>query len=171
MQLVALLYGKKSLPLPVSIKFQSFRFKPNFENCSFENDAWICCSKSTININKRQYIFQKHFLRFQKLLLGFLHNEITDQRNQGPAAPVGMWTWGSVHTKFRQPPYKTLSQPGGQIMPTLYWCPHQVLKATGARLGPIFTKLKWNEIQITSVSKKLGQNAVVHYNCALSQFF
>ena len=26
----------------------------------------------------------------------------------------------------------TLSQPGGQIMPTLYWCPHQVLKATGA---------------------------------------
>ena len=25
----------------------------------------------------------------------------------------------------------TLSQPGGQIMPTLYWCPHQVLKATG----------------------------------------
>ena len=21
---------------------------------------------------------------------------------------------------------------GGQIMPTLYWCPHQVLKATGA---------------------------------------
>jgi len=26
----------------------------------------------------------------------------------------------------------TLSQPGGQIVPTLYWCPHQVLKATGA---------------------------------------
>ena len=27
----------------------------------------------------------------------------------------------------------TLSQPGGgQIMPTLYWCPNQVLKATGA---------------------------------------
>ena len=26
----------------------------------------------------------------------------------------------------------TLSQPRGQIMPTLYWCPHQVLKATGA---------------------------------------
>ena len=26
----------------------------------------------------------------------------------------------------------TLSQPGGQIMPTLYWCLHQVLKATGA---------------------------------------
>ena len=26
----------------------------------------------------------------------------------------------------------TLSQPGGPIMPTLYWCPHQVLKATGA---------------------------------------
>ena len=26
----------------------------------------------------------------------------------------------------------TLSQPGGQIMPTLYWCQHQVLKATGA---------------------------------------
>ena len=28
----------------------------------------------------------------------------------------------------------TLSQPrgGGQIKPTLYWCPHQVLKATGA---------------------------------------
>ena len=25
-----------------------------------------------------------------------------------------------------------LSQPGGQIIPTLYWCPHQVLKATGA---------------------------------------
>ena len=25
----------------------------------------------------------------------------------------------------------TLSQPGGQIMPTLYWRPHQVLKATG----------------------------------------
>ena len=24
----------------------------------------------------------------------------------------------------------TLSQPGGQIMPTQYWCPHQVLKAT-----------------------------------------
>ena len=41
-------------------------------------------------------------------------------------APVGMWTWGLVHTN---PPY--LNQ-GGQIMPTLYWCPHQVLKATGA---------------------------------------
>ena len=26
----------------------------------------------------------------------------------------------------------TQSQPGGQIMATLYWCPHQVLKATGA---------------------------------------
>ena len=26
----------------------------------------------------------------------------------------------------------TLSQPDGQIMPTLYWCPHQVLKVTGA---------------------------------------
>ena len=26
----------------------------------------------------------------------------------------------------------TLSQPGGQIMPTLYWCSRQVLKATGA---------------------------------------
>ena len=26
----------------------------------------------------------------------------------------------------------TLSQPGGQIMPTLYWCPHQVLTTTGA---------------------------------------
>ena len=26
----------------------------------------------------------------------------------------------------------TLSKPGGQIMPTLYWCPHQVLKATDA---------------------------------------
>jgi len=27
----------------------------------------------------------------------------------------------------------TLSQPGGgQIMPTLYWCPHQVLRVTGA---------------------------------------
>ena len=25
----------------------------------------------------------------------------------------------------------TLSQPGGQIMLTLYWCPQQVLKATG----------------------------------------
>ena len=24
----------------------------------------------------------------------------------------------------------TLSQPRGQIIPTLYWCPHQVLKAT-----------------------------------------
>ena len=25
-----------------------------------------------------------------------------------------------------------ISTRGGQIMPTLYWCPHQVLKATGA---------------------------------------
>ena len=31
-----------------------------------------------------------------------------------------------------------LSQPGGgQIMPTLYWCPHQVLKATGAHVNYI----------------------------------
>ena len=29
----------------------------------------------------------------------------------------------------------TLSQPEGQIMPTLYWCPHQVLKATDARIS------------------------------------
>ena len=46
-------------------------------------------------------------------------------------APVGMWTWGRVHTKFSQPPQPYLNQ-GGQVMPTLYWCPHQVLKATGA---------------------------------------
>ena len=26
----------------------------------------------------------------------------------------------------------TLSQSWGQIMPNLHWCPHQVLKATGA---------------------------------------
>ena len=32
----------------------------------------------------------------------------------------------------------TLSQPGGQIMPTLYWCPHQVLKATAAPANLIF---------------------------------
>ena len=32
----------------------------------------------------------------------------------------------------------TLSQPGGQIMPTLYWCPHQVLKATGAPVHSVY---------------------------------
>ena len=29
-------------------------------------------------------------------------------------------------------PTFTLSQPGGQILSTLYWCPHQVLQATSA---------------------------------------
>jgi hypothetical protein len=42
-----------------------------------------------------------------------------------------LWTWGRVHTKFWQPPQPYLNQ-GGQIMPTLFCCPHQVLKATGA---------------------------------------
>ena len=46
-------------------------------------------------------------------------------------SPVVMWTWGHVHTKFWQPPQPYFNH-GGQIMPTLYWCPHQVLKATGA---------------------------------------
>ena len=43
----------------------------------------------------------------------------------------------------------TLSQPGGQIMPTLYWCPHQVLKAKGTR-GRV-------------------ANVVAHYNELLTQ--
>ena len=43
-------------------------------------------------------------------------------------APVGMGT--SPHQVFEAT--LTLFQPGGQIMPSLYWCPHQVLKATGA---------------------------------------
>ena len=32
----------------------------------------------------------------------------------------------------------TLSQPGGQIIPTLFWRPHQVLKATGAADEKLF---------------------------------
>ena len=36
----------------------------------------------------------------------------------------------------------TLSQPGCRIMPTLYWRPHQVLKATGAPDVPIYQCLK-----------------------------
>ena len=47
-----------------------------------------------------------------------------------------MWTCGRVHTKFWKSPEPYLNQGGGgQIMPTLYWCPHQVLKATGAPGG------------------------------------
>ena len=38
----------------------------------------------------------------------------------------------------------TLSQPGGQIMPTLYWCPHQVLKATGAP-EILYLNIHWTE--------------------------
>jgi hypothetical protein len=43
---------------------------------------------------------------------------------------------GIQNSKCRRVKYNILAlilyQPGGQIMPTLYWCPHQVLKATGA---------------------------------------
>ena len=42
--------------------------------------------------------------------------------------PVGMWT--CPHQVLAAT--LTLSQPGCRIMPTLYWRPHQVLKATGA---------------------------------------
>ena len=50
--------------------------------------------------------------------------------SKAPGAPVGMWTYGRVHTKFWQPHQPYLNQ-GGQIMLNLYYCPHQVLKATG----------------------------------------
>ena len=44
-----------------------------------------------------------------------------------------MWTWGHVYTKFWHLPEPYLNQGGGgQIMLTLYQCPHQVLKGTGA---------------------------------------
>ena len=33
--------------------------------------------------------------------------------------PVGMWTWGRVHTKFLEATL-TLFQPGGHILPTVY---------------------------------------------------
>ena len=46
----------------------------------------------------------------------------------------------------------TLSQPrgGGQIMPTLYWCPHQVLKATGRAYDTIVCcmQLKRSELKL-----------------------
>ena len=45
---------------------------------------------------------------------------------------MGMWTWGRVHTKFCQHLNPISTKGGGQIMPTLYWCPNQVLKAIGA---------------------------------------
>jgi hypothetical protein len=50
----------------------------------------------------------------------------------------------------------TLSQPGegGQIMPTLYWCPHQVLKDTGA---PEFEHLRHYHLQVQANSKKIVQ--------------
>ena len=48
--------------------------------------------------------------RPQKKLTQYIQ-VILCQINTG--APVGMWTWGRVHTKFWQPPYLTLSQPGG----------------------------------------------------------
>ena len=40
---------------------------------------------------------------------------------------------GDVSTpSFGSHPNPISTRGGGQIMPTLYWCPHQVLKATGA---------------------------------------
>ena len=50
---------------------------------------------------------------------------------------MGLGTWGGgtgPHQNLVWAANLTLFQPGegGQIMPTLYWCPHQVLKAKGA---------------------------------------
>ena len=37
----------------------------------------------------------------------------------------------------------TLFQLEGQIMPTIYWCPHQVLKATGTPVAKIFADVNY----------------------------
>ena len=47
----------------------------------------------------------------------------------------------------------SLSQPGEQIMPTLYWCPHQVLKATGAPADYCNKDHKWGATHEKSLHK------------------
>ena len=60
---------------------------------------------------------------------GLQHLKYSSQQCSA-GAPVGLGT--CPHQVFAAT--LTLSQPweGGQIIPPLYWCPHQVLKATGA---------------------------------------
>ena len=48
----------------------------------------------------------------------------------------GIWS----PPKFWLPPWPYFTQ-GGQIMPTIYWCPHQVLKATGTPVAKIFANV------------------------------
>ena len=74
-------------------------------------------------------------------------------------ASVGMWTWGRVHTKFWQQlsPHLNEAGPGGQIMPTLYWCPHQVLKATGA-------PVEYHFCLATSVLVYISETRIRTYN-------
>lgn len=59
------------------------------------------------------------FYRSHFLIRLFLHHK-----------QARLWTYGRVHIKVWQPtkPYFNWR---GEIIPTIYWCPHQVLKATG----------------------------------------
>ena len=68
---------------------------------------WLICQHRPF-LPRELHIYESHFNKKPY----FYHYYLS-------GSPVGMWTWGHVHTKFWQPP-KPYSNQRGQILPTIY---------------------------------------------------
>ena len=140
------LVSSPKYPLPSNL--HTTAIKEILTKCNFKQNRrmliwWLLSSK--LHISETEFVLENLKLWVPSALMGASTyysgtqsrgNFSCDQCNCGQNLPL--FRRACEHVDVGTCPHQvlvstlTLSQPGGQTIPTLYWCPHQVLEAKGA---------------------------------------